>query len=315
MLRGKARPFWDRMIRGAVMAVLLLGTGIGCGSAEKPAGEAPAPSPPRDVPVTHGVQNRPPQPDGEARSPSRPVLSDMLNAFLRDRVFWTKNAGVRIEAPAQRPFDPVRFIWFNPQRISPAHRYGADLVLVTDRSHEHYSPGDIEKLNDGNTFLVAPMGVHYNHLSGGRLIEMMPRQSVALHGVRIETTASAAPRIRNQDKGKHHIGFIVFLDLDGDGTVDLNVWYTGPLQADETLAREIMRYPVDVLITRVNAPSALSANDILGLARGVQAKVIVPIGHESSADPVIAELLRSSTIPLWIPPSPDAIASAPAVTN
>ncbi|MGE0435198.1 MAG: hypothetical protein AB7S36_23310, partial [Planctomycetota bacterium] len=194
-----------------VVLLLLIAAIIGCSGPKKP--ELTYPGTRSDTQLPTGVGtitrvDRPLQANGERERAGRPTIRPALFRFLRERVFWTGSGGVRIELPPQQRGDDMRFLWINPVNLTPKTRYGSDVTLITDGSAGHYSLRDIEYVNDGHTTLVTPegcrlvtrQGVHRTYLSGGgQVVELAPRQTTAVDGIRIETTRAWADNVEGQD--------------------------------------------------------------------------------------------------------------------
>lgn len=297
------------MRRTSAWLFLVVIGGLGC-SSEPPADSAgkPAATTNRAQPAPDGTADAGPAPlpqgprqgDGERPAPVRPAMDDYIKDFLQNHVFCTGGPTVRVEVPPQRGGDPTRIFWFNPVNITRDKRYGSDATFVTDGSRQHYSPGDLEKLNDGNTRLVMPFGVAHPHVSGGSRVQLNPGDCAAFGGVRVMTTLAWVDGYAGLADFDKNLGYILFVNHTFKGREHhLRIWYTGPLRRSPPLAVD-----AEIVICPLNEPAVLRANAVLEVAVNAHAKAVVPVGMgDSQADTAIVELERMCAVPLWVAPS------------
>lgn len=324
---GRLAHTTAKLLRVAGLAALASAFSLlpACSSDGETSGDGPREPGNYDVRGGSGGSNRsgssgPRQPDGEQRprsdtsTTSRPEMDADLKDFLRDSVFWTGHDSIRIEAAGL-------YIWINPNDVPDGQRYGADYVLVTDSSEQHFSPRDVERLNDGFTRAVLPQMQqhHYRLTMPYQYIERW--EAAQFPGLRVVAFPAHSDDPRHES-WRNHVGYhLTFTD-------DLNVpehalrklpriAYMGPMSEYDNYDGEgnaLQTPDADIVIVSLAAPAVNSGgrapiDAILRYAQRVNAKALVVIGRDgvelAAWNDQVSDLDQRSSIPLWLsaPPS------------
>ncbi len=185
--------------------------------------------------------------------------------MLLDSLEWLGHSGFRIATRAAT-------IYIDPYRV-PAGPV-ADLILVTHGHYDHYSPQDVERLSNADTWLVAPPAVAER--APGRVASITPGEALELDRVPgVEVAAVAAYNTSKRDReGRlfhpREAGWVGFdLNLRGE-----RLYHSG----DTDVVPEMdLVVGADLALLPVSGTYVMTAGEAAEAARRIQPRVAVPM--------------------------------------
>lgn len=143
----------------------------------------------------------------------------------------------------------------------------ADLVLITHAHDDHFSMEDIERIQQGETKLVAPRDVA-EKLSGD-VTPVRPGDSIEVAGVRITAVPAynvVEERLEMHPKANEWVGYVLTL---GDHTY----YHAG----DTDHAPELSDVRADVAFLPIGGTYTMDAEEAGGLAKAMAPRLAVPM--------------------------------------
>ena len=158
----------------------------------------------------------------------------------------------------------TRILYFDPFQIS-GKPHDADIILITHAHHDHFDPGSIEKIANGNTVFVAPasMEQEIQRAAGdARVIPMTPGDEKDISGISIEAVPAYNRLKPFHPKRNGWNGYIVTMDgvryyVAGD---------TDALKELQSVACDVALVPIGGTFTMTAKEAAKLINEIHPLA-------------------------------------------------
>ena len=166
-----------------------------------------------------------------------------------DNIHWYGQSAFRIE-------DNSKQIYIDPWKMAKGLPK-ADVIFVTHTHFDHYSQGDIDKLSQQGTQIVAPAEVAIKN--GKRARSVAPGDKFEINGIKVE----AIPAY-NVDKSFHPrsnrwVGYVIEL---GDGTRVYHAGDTDRIPEMDAIKADIIMLPIGGTYTMTAAEAAEAANVI-----------------------------------------------------
>jgi L-ascorbate metabolism protein UlaG (beta-lactamase superfamily) len=150
-----------------------------------------------------------------------------------ENVTWFRQSSMRLATES-------RTIYVDPWGTAEGDPK-ADLILITHAHFDHLQPGEIQRLSDANTKLVAPKDVA-NELSGDST-PVSPGESHEVAGVRFETVPAynvAPDRLDMHPKSNDWVGYV----MEFDGRRFYHAGDTDALPELESLQTDVAMVPI-----------------------------------------------------------------------
>ncbi len=192
-------------------------------------------------------------------SGAAPVQADELI----DQIHWFGQAAVRIDAPNA-------IVCIDPYNISTPFK--ADVILITHKHEDHYSPEDIAKVKSDDTVFAAPEDVaadlKKNHQN--KVVEVAPGSSITVKSIPIKAVpAYNAVKTKFHPRKNNWVGYIITV-----GGVD--VYHSG----DTERIPEMKTFKCDIALLPLGQTYTMnSVEEAADAARDVQAKYVIPIHY------------------------------------
>lgn len=158
----------------------------------------------------------------------------------------------------------TRILYFDPFQISEKP-HDADIILITHAHHDHFDPGSIEKIANGNTVFVAPASMEQEiqkAAGDARVIPMTPGDEKDISGISIEAVPAYNRLKPFHPKRNGWNGYIVTMDgvryyVAGD---------TDALKELQSVACDVALVPIGGTFTMTAKEAAKLINEIHPLA-------------------------------------------------
>jgi L-ascorbate metabolism protein UlaG (beta-lactamase superfamily) len=186
--------------------------------------------------------------------------------MLLDALDWLGHSGFRLRAGRAT-------IYIDPYRVA-ADAPKADLILVTHGHYDHFSPQDIERLSQKETWLVAPAAVAERVT--GRVVSIAPGELLEdelIRGVGIAAVAAYNTSKRDAEGQVFHppeAGFVGY-DLNVRGERLYHAGDTDVIPEMDAVAG------VDVALLPVSGTYVMTAEEAAEAARRIAPRVAVPM--------------------------------------
>jgi len=186
--------------------------------------------------------------------------------MLIDSVVWIGHAGFLIEVKGAT-------VYIDPYRV-PAEAPKADVILVTHGHYDHFSPQDVERLSDDDTWLIAPAPVAER--ATGRVASIAPGEVIELdhlHGIDVAAVAAYNTSKRDSDGQVFHpraaggVGFDV--NVRGE-----RLYHSGDTDVIPEMDSVV---GVDVALLPVSGTYVMTAAEAAEAARRIQPRIAVPM--------------------------------------
>jgi L-ascorbate metabolism protein UlaG (beta-lactamase superfamily) len=185
--------------------------------------------------------------------------------MLLDSVEWLGHAGFRITVARA-------VIYIDPYRAGDGPP--ADLILITHGHYDHFSPQDVERLSQGDTWLVGPPAVAER--VSGNVLSVAPGEEIEeelVRGIEIAAVAAYNTSKRGPDGRVFHpreAGWVGY-DLNVRGE---RLYHSG----DTDVIPEMDSVTgVDVALLPVSGVYVMTAGEAAEAARRIQPRVAVPM--------------------------------------
>ena len=194
--------------------------------------------------------------------------------MLIDSVAWIGHASFRIAVREAT-------IYIDPYRV-PADAPPADVILVTHGHYDHFSPQDIERLSNDETWLIAPAAVAER--TKGRVTSIAPGEVIELdhlHGIDVAAVAAYNTSKRDSDGNVFHpreAGWVGF-DVNVHGE---RLYHSGDTDVIPEMDSVV---GVDVALLPVSGTYVMTAAEAAEAARRIQPRTAIPMnwgGHLGS---------------------------------
>ena len=158
----------------------------------------------------------------------------------------------------------TRILYFDPFQIS-GKPHDADIILITHAHHDHFDPGSIEKIANGNTVFVAPASMEQEiqkAAGDARVIPMTPGDEKDISGISIEAVPAYNRLKPFHPKRNGWNGYVVTMDgvryyVAGD---------TDALKELQSVACDVALVPIGGTFTMTAKEAAKLINEIHPLA-------------------------------------------------
>ena len=172
-----------------------------------------------------------------------------------ERVHWLGHASFRIDGPPAIYIDP----WQLAGQLPPA-----DLILVTHDHYDHCSPGDISRIRQPGTVIVASQAAARKLGKGVQVVKAGDRLTVA--GVTVEAVPAYNTTKAFHPKAAGYVGYIV-------GVGGARIYHTG----DTDPIPEMAGLSADILLVPVSGTYVADAAQAAEIVRAVKPKLAVPM--------------------------------------
>jgi L-ascorbate metabolism protein UlaG (beta-lactamase superfamily) len=207
-------------------------------------------------------------------------LDDMVASL-----HWIQQSCFRIDAT---PFN----IYIDPSTITEED--DADIILITHPHSDHYTAGDLDKLSNSKTIIIAPEGVTYTGTYAKRVV-LKPGEELTAFGC-VNIKAVNAYNI-NKDfhaKASNWVGYLITVN-------GKTIYHAG----DTELIPEMKDFTCDIALLPLGQTYTFDkVEDAVQAAKDVQAKVAIPMHYgvyEGTADDAATfKNLLDGTIPVVI---------------
>ena len=255
---------------------------------------------------------------GSGTSP-RNKMNKKIKKFIQNHIFWTGNGSILI---AFKPKKMLRYIWIDPYDVPDKLRYGADIICITNQHKHHFSPKDIQKINDGASTVILPEGITYPYSITEQQLYIRPYTKTSVADIKITTTPAFVPGKEGQESWRGFVGYVFWLG-------DFSVWYTGAIGKKLVVSKEkekidlsnlvpgyyrndlLRMTPIDIMIVPIASPSEMTPEFVIELAMHVKAKAIIVVMYDilekrskERKEKILRELYYKSPVPLWYPAKP-----------
>ena len=190
-----------------------------------------------------------------------------------DHIHWIGHASFRIE-------DETTEIYIDPWKL-PAGSPKASVVLITHGHSDHYSPGDISRIEQPGTVFVAPADVAAK-LKGKTVVTASPGHSCQAGGVTVEAVPAYNRNKAFHPRSNNWLGYIVTL------STGMRVYHSG----DSDAIPEMQNLKVDVALMPCGGTYTMTPDEMAAAANGFKPKVLIPmhwgdiVGSKADAEAV-----------------------------
>lgn len=160
-------------------------------------------------------------------------------------------------------------LYFDPWQID-GMPHDADFVFVTHEHYDHFSPEDIDKVSNENTYLVIPKTM--SHMVGGigviqqnHVITVSPGEKREVSRIMVEGYPAYNLRKPFHLKRNGWLGYVV--------TLDATRFYVA---GDTDAIPEIKDIRCDVAFLPIGGTYTMNANEAAGVVKKIDPKVVVP---------------------------------------
>ena len=148
----------------------------------------------------------------------------------------------------------------------------ADIVLITHKHYDHFSPADISRITYENTVLIAPEDCiqDLDKVRRSRVIPLEPGMKTTVKGILIEAVpAYNIVKTKYHPKGNKWMGYV--LTLDG-----VRIYHAG----DTERVPEMKNFTCDIAMLPLGQTYTMSgAKEAADAALDVQARIAIPIHY------------------------------------
>lgn len=164
-------------------------------------------------------------------------------------------------------------LWFDPFQLEDAP-HDADIILVTHEHFDHFSPEDIVRVSNKDTFYVAPSGMGGKFMelgvSADHVVTIAPGEGATVRDARIRAVPAYNVGRQFHTKDKGWVGYLVTLD-------DVRYYVAGDTDALE----ENQSLECDVALVPVGGTYTMTAAEAAEFVVALGPKVAVPTHYGS----------------------------------
>jgi len=176
---------------------------------------------------------------------------------LLDRLHWLGHDSFRIDQPI--------VIYIDPWRLPPGSP-AADLILVSHEHHDHCSPGDVERVRQASTVVIA------NHTAAANLSApvtiLRVGESIEVRGVTVQAVPAYNIGKPFHPKQAGHLGFVITLGKE-------RLYFAG----DADYIPEMDSLVCDVALLPVSGKYVMTAEEAARAAEAIHPKVAIPMHY------------------------------------
>lgn len=176
---------------------------------------------------------------------------------LLDRLHWLGHDSFRIDQPI--------VIYIDPWRLPPGSP-AADLILVSHEHHDHCSPGDVERVRQDSTVVIA------NHTAAANLSPpvtiLRVGESIEVRGVTVQAVPAYNIGKPFHPKQAGHLGFVITLGEE-------RLYFAG----DTDYIPEMDNLVCDVALLPVSGKYVMTADEAARAAEAIHPKVAIPMHY------------------------------------
>ena len=171
--------------------------------------------------------------------------------------------GIEINCHSSIKISKGKTIYVDPFKIE-RDTNDADIVLVTHDHYDHYSPEDIEKINNKETIIVAPKTVKaLSKMKNTVLVE--PNNVYEVKGIKIETIPAYNVNKQFHPKDNQWVGYIIEIE---------NIRYY--IAGDTDVTSENKQVNCDVAFIPVGGTYTMNYTEAAELVNAIKPKIVVP---------------------------------------
>ena len=175
------------------------------------------------------------------------------------RIHWYGHDAFRVE-------DAGKQIYIDPWQM-PDGLPKADYILITHGHHDHYSPGDVKKLSQAGTRLVAPADLAAK--IGQTATAIAPGETLALDALKVKALPAYNLNKDFHPRRNNWVGYVLTLS---DGST---VYHAG----DTDHVPEMNGLKVDVALVPVSGTYVMTAAEAAGAAGAMQPAAVIPMHY------------------------------------
>ena len=192
-------------------------------------------------------------------------LINGVNVEAVDAVAINTHSSIRIQGE--------RIVYIDPLEIRRVY-HDADIVLITHDHYDHFSPEDVQKVSNKNTFLVVPEKMRSMAEQAGiaqeHILTVRPGERVEACGVPIEAVAAY-----NNLKPFHHkrnkwVGYIIFMN-------GCRYYIAGDTDANA----DNKKVSCDIALVPVGGTYTMNASDAAKFINLISPKIAIPTHYGS----------------------------------
>ncbi len=164
-------------------------------------------------------------------------------------------------------------LYFDPFRLD-ASPHDADIVFITHKHYDHYSPEDIEKVRKPETIFVTPYDIYPE-----QRVALVPGSTTLVKGIRAETVPAYNLNKDFHPKDNGWLGYVV--DCKG-----LRVYVSG----DTDATPEARQVRCDVALVPIGGTYTMTAEEAAELINEMRPRYAIPthyaciVGERSDGD-------------------------------
>lgn len=157
-------------------------------------------------------------------------------------------------------------IYFDPFEVRE-ESHDADLILITHDHHDHYSPEDIKKVADGDTWIIMPesMREYEDRVGDIKCKFVHPGGIIEAKGIMINAVPAYNRLKPFHTRGKGYAGYVVIMD-------DTRYYVAG----DTDMTPENQDIKCDVALVPVGGKFTMDCGEAAKLVNHMKPKLAVP---------------------------------------
>ena len=161
-------------------------------------------------------------------------------------------------------------LYFDPWKIDE-ELHDADFCFITHDHYDHFSPVDIKKILNENTFIVFPETIKKNIIDcqltdEEHMIALKPQVIKEKHEILIETVLAYNKLKPFHTKKSGYLGYIITMD-------DVRYYIAG----DTELTDEVKNVKCNIAFLPIGGIYTMNANDAAKAVKYIGADIVIPV--------------------------------------
>jgi len=175
---------------------------------------------------------------------------------------------IKINCHSSIKISKEKTIYIDPFKIEKEN-HDADIIFITHDHYDHYSPEDIQKIENENTIIVAPKTVKaLSKMKNVFFVE--PNNTYEIEGIKVETIPSYNINKKFHLKENEWVGYILEIN---------NIRYY--IAGDTDVTDENKQVKCDVALIPVGGTYTMDYIEAAELANIIKPKIVIPTHYGS----------------------------------